>query len=168
MFGRSRVVCPSCGKRFDSRKGFVCNKTMYCQDCGPKIAADEREARTGMRQTMGAMVAKIAAGVLFIFYGFVPSSDGWSFQYFLTAFAIGAGLIAWGLFPYLKVVLERKEQLNSEIRKIEAQRKLFEAKNRAAADERFRRADAPKICPACGATSRGYICEYCGTKLSNQ
>ncbi len=167
MFGRKKVTCPCCGVRFDFRNGYVVDGTMYCQKCGPAKAADARETRTGMRQTTGAMIAKITAGALFVFFGFIPPSGGWDFGYFLTALAIGGGLIAWGLFPYMKVQKAKREQLEAEKRAIDWEREQREAKEREKAEEWYRKHNAPKTCPACGATSRGDVCEYCGTRLTD-
>ncbi len=75
-------------------------------------AADEREAKTGMRQSKGAMVAKIVIGCLCIAAGFSkPEGEEWSVGYFLTAFIIGAALISWGLVPYMKAkkIMEQRE-----------------------------------------------------------
>ncbi len=63
--------------------------------------AEEREAKTGMRQSIGAMIAKMAFGFLFISTGFRSPDSGWSFGYFLTCLTLGGALIAWGLLPYL-------------------------------------------------------------------
>ena len=69
---------------------------------------DEREARTGMRQSTGAMIAKIAIGAMFIFIGFEPPDSGWSIGYFAVALCTGGALIAWGLVPYLSARSKRK------------------------------------------------------------
>ena len=55
---------------------------------------------------------------------------------------LAAALIAWGLVPYFTA---KKKQ--EELRRKEARRK--------------------KVCPACGATTRGDTCEYCGSDLSD-
>ena len=66
-------------------------------------AADERETKTGMRQSKGAMAAKIICGCLFIAVGFTkPEGETWTFGYFLTALILGVSLISWGLIPYMK------------------------------------------------------------------
>ena len=75
-----------------------------------KTHADEREARTGMRQSYGAMIAKICAGLLFIIVGFTPSGDKLTLSDILFGMVIGGGLIAWGLGPYLNVIRKRKRE----------------------------------------------------------
>ncbi len=56
--------------------------------------ADERETRTGMRQSKGAMIAKIVLGGLFLAVSFDPSEGEWSLSYFLFCLVLGGGLIA--------------------------------------------------------------------------
>ena len=58
--------------------------------------ADEREARTGMRQSKGAMIAKIVLGGLFLAVSLEPSDGEWTIGYFLFCLILGGGLIAWG------------------------------------------------------------------------
>lgn len=110
------VTCVKCGRQFDTNE----EKGRYYPDsrryeCGRCVAVQkklqkeqhkekvvaEREAKTGMRQSKPAMIAKIAAGVLVLFSSFSLVSQGE-----LAAFACGIGaaaaLIAWGLVPYLK------------------------------------------------------------------
>ena len=100
-----------------------------------------------MKQSKGAMIAKIAFGVLFILAGFSSPESWWTIGYFLTALVIGGALIAWGIVPYLKpkMALKKQEKELHELRK--------EYYNMA------------KKCPSCGAMSRGDFCEYCGSKL---
>ncbi len=71
--------------------------------------ADEREARTGMRQSKGAMIAKIVLGGLFLAVSFDPSDGDWSISYFLFCLVLGGGLIAWGLLPYLEARRKHRE-----------------------------------------------------------
>lgn len=150
MASKHMVTCRECGRRFDANYGGYYNKTNQrytCKRCGDKLKkayrkenkaqqAAAREERTGMKQSIGAMIAKIAAGVLFIVTGFSSPDGGWTFGYFLTALVIGAALIAWGLLPYLKVTKAKTAEK-----------------------------ETVKVCEACGATGTGTICEYCGKKL---
>ena len=69
--------------------------------------ADEREKATGMRQSTGAMTAKIAFGALFLISGLTTN---WSERAdvadpvasMLLSIVLGLALIAWGLIPRLK------------------------------------------------------------------
>ena len=63
--------------------------------------ANEREARTGMRQSVPAMIAKIAAGAV-VLIGSFPLLAQESTIDFIVGVAIAAGLAVWGLAPYLK------------------------------------------------------------------
>ncbi len=121
-----------------------------------KAQADAREKATGMRQSRGAMIAKFVFGVLFLISGVTTN---WSEQSdvsdplgpLLMSIILGLALIAWGLIP----LLSAKKKLAAA-----------EAQARAAREaEEYRRMNAPKVCRACGATTKGIVCEYCGTPL---
>ena len=121
-----------------------------------KAAADAREKETGMRQTRGAMIAKIAVGILFLISGlttdWTESSDASNpLGPMLLSVIIGIALIAWGLVPWLNA----KKKREAAAAKAEAERRA----------EEERRMNEPKVCPACGATTKGILCEYCGTPL---
>lgn len=145
------VVCLKCGKTFDANKGGYYNagKQRYiCPKCGKahnkavkaankEQAANEREQETGMRQSVGAMIAKVVAGALFLVVSFGMDNAG----EVCVGLILAAALIAWGLVPYF---MAKKKQ--EEMRRKEARRK--------------------KVCPYCGATTRGHTCEYCGSDLS--
>lgn len=144
------VICKVCGKRFDANKGgfYDAGSRRYiCPKCGKahnravkEVEADRREAATGMRQKPGAMIAKIAIGLMFFFVSF-GMEDASSV---VIGLVIGLALIAWGLLPWLLPRLKEK--------KAEA------AAAEAAAKE-------AKLCPYCGAPTKGDTCEYCGSPL---
>ena len=100
-----------------------------------------------MKQSKGAMIAKIAFGVIFILAGFSSPESGWSIGYFLTALVIGGALIAWGIMPYLKARRIEKEAAE--------QAELYRRKPE----------EQPVICPHCGAKTKGNVCEYCGSPI---
>lgn len=145
------VVCLKCGKTFDANKGGYYNavKQRYiCSKCGKahnkavkaenkEQAARGQERNTGMKQSLGAMIAKIAVGCLFLVVSFGMDNAG----EVCVGLILAAALIAWGLVPYF---MAKKKQ--EELRRQEARKK--------------------KVCPACGATTRGNTCEYCGSDLS--
>lgn len=161
MASKHMVTCVQCGKRFDANHGGYYNKNnrrYTCKACGKAMnaayrkqnaeqKAAVREEKTGMRQSIGAMIAKIAFGLLFIFAGFSSPDDGWTFSYFLTAIVIGAALIAWGLIPYLNAQKVKKT-------------------GNIANEETVEENEGIKTCASCGATGYGKFCEYCGKKLS--
>lgn len=120
---------------------------------GRREAADERERVTGMRQSTGAMIAKIAVGALFLISGLTTDwhEYGEDLGPMLISILIGLALIAWGVVPWLTAKKKR-----------EAAAANAEAARQAAEQ---RRLNEPKVCPACGATTKGLRCEYCGTPL---
>ena len=144
------VTCVHCGRQFDAnRVGYYDRRSRRytCKSCGKKMQADLNERSTGMRQSRGAMIAKIAIGAIFIIAGFSSPEGGWSIGYFLTALVVGGALIAWGLLPYLRA------------------KKEASAEAEARAEARIAAENEPKVCPSCGATTKGRYCEYCGSKL---
>ena len=162
MANKHIVTCVACGKRFDANRGGYYNKhTMRytCKSCGKaqkkaykkqqaERKADDREKQTGMRQSMGAMIAKIACGILFVLTGFSSPESGWTFGYFLTALVIGAAFIAWGVLPYLNA------------------KKRRQAENVPQEEISKPQSSAIKTCASCGALGKGPVCEYCGRELS--
>ena len=150
------VVCVECGCQFDASKGghYDSKTRRYtCKSCCRKYNANLRERKTGMKQSMGAMIAKLAFGALFVivaFTGGIPKFSegvGEGITFILTGLVCGAALIAWGLVPYLKA------------------KKAIDAAAAQAAAAAFELKNAPKKCPACGAMTKGDVCEYCGATL---
>lgn len=140
------AVCVQCGRQFDVNNGGYYNKNSRrytCPSCYRKIKGDYNEAHTGMRQSQGAMIAKIAGGVLFLIIA--PTME--KVSEVLTSIVIGAALMAWALIPYISAKRAKQAELQTR------------------ADLRAEQAREPKTCPNCGATSTGKFCEYCGSKL---
>lgn len=172
MASKHLVICVRCGKQFDANRGGYYNRNSRrytCKSCGrsqkseirkqkaairkqkaaiKKQKAINRKERTGMKQSMGAMIAKIAIGVLFVLTGFSSPDGGWTIGYFLTAIVIGGALIAWGLLPYLKARKEKSANSTDE------------------KEPQAQHAGTTKTCASCGAMGTGDFCEYCGKKLS--
>ncbi len=112
---KHEVTCLKCGRRFDANEGgsylpeshrYICKKCVDKQKSKQAEAekarkAAEREARTGMRQSVPAMIAKIAAGAV-VLIGSFPLLAQESTIEFIVGVAIAAGLAVWGLAPYLK------------------------------------------------------------------
>ena len=147
--GRKRfVVCQNCGRQFDANKGGYYNnqtRRYTCKKCGRQINGDAREASTGMRQSMGAMIAKLAIGLIFLLVALTSGELDAGGR--IVGIVIGVALIAWGLLPYLKAK-NAKDSAAAQAAAV-----AFELKN------------APKKCPACGAMTKGDVCEYCGAAL---
>lgn len=144
------VKCVECGRQFDASRGYKYNRQSRrytCPRCVKLMQGDYNERSTGMRQSRGAMIAKIAIGALFLICGFMSPEGGWTVGYFLTALVVGGALIAWGLVPYIKA------------------KKETSAEAEARAEAKIAAENEPKVCPSCGATTKGRYCEYCGSKL---
>ena len=142
------VICVQCGRQFDARKGAHYDpqtRRYTCKSCLKKYNGDVRERSTGMRQSKGAMIAKIAIGVIFLIVSL--SSGELDAAGRGIGIVIAAALIAWALLPYFKAKKDREA-----------------AAARSAAED-FARRNAPKKCPACGAMTKGDNCEYCGAPL---
>lgn len=143
------VVCESCGRQFDANKGGRYNKATRrytCKSCCKQQAGDVREKSTGMRQSTGAMIAKIVIGVLFLVVGLTSGELDAGGR--IVGVVIAVGLIAWALIPYFKA----KKAQEAEAAQSAAARDAAE----------FARLNTPWTCPACGAKTKGDACEYCG------
>ena len=154
------VSCHVCGQTFDTFRGGYYNAgtAQYtCRKCGRSADSALRGIRIGMRQSGGGMVLKLLFGALFLSVSMSPAEGTeWDISYFLVCVVMGAAMIAWALVPWLKARREQDSLCEQDARaaaRLEAQRK------------RAARAVKPKICPGCGATGTGTVCEYCGTRL---
>ena len=94
--------------------------------------------------SIGVLIAKVAAGVLFIATGF--SQPDQSISYWATAIVLAAALIAWGILGY-KNSQKQWEEHQASIQAQEHQR--------------------IRVCKVCGARSTGSVCEYCGSPLED-
>lgn len=115
----------------------------------------EKDPENGMRQSYGAMIAKIGMGALFLITAFTTNwkeeSPGSPLAPMLLAIVFGLALLAWGILPWWNA----KRRIASAEAKKQAE---------AAAAEQAR-LNAPKRCPSCGAATKGEQCEYCGSPL---
>lgn len=158
MASKHMVTCVECGRRFDANWGGYYNRhtrRYTCKKCGRAMNYKTSRAVPGSSAaparrgpSMGGVIAKIAIGLFFVICGFSSPSDGWSVGYFLTALVIGGALIVWGVLSYRKI----KEAEN--------------AQRRSAAEMKRAAREQVRTCPACGANTRGDVCEYCGTPLA--
>ena len=101
---------------------------------------------------------KVTVGLIFIAAMF--GDDEAEIGTIVTGCVIGLALIAWGIIPF---VLEKKEQKKAEekLAAIEEKRRLeLEAQMKAEAEK-------PKYCSKCGASTKGSVCEYCGSPLDD-
>ena len=169
------VVCTQCGRQFDANKGGYYNRKSRrytCLKCGNRIKreasenkrarnaerrrvlADEREQRTGMRQSIGSMIAKIVFGILFIYAGINNKEPA-------LRIIIGMSLLAWGLIPFVKAKLKQSgKHLLPSFSSMKMKRKTKKEKQNISRNESKR--NDPWICRWCGATTSGDSCEFCG------
>jgi len=139
------VTCDRCHRRFNADRGGRFDALTGRGTCPACL--------TGKTKVTGGMIAKIAFGLLLIIAVGTPDED-WELGTFLFGLVLGGALIAWGLLPYLRG--------RAALRQMEAD---------AAAEEQARRErielvrNTPRVCSACGATTKGDVCEYCGTRL---
>ncbi len=175
MARKHLVICAQCGRQFDANSGGYYDRQSRrytCLRCGNAIRreynnvrkaesaerkralADEREQKTGMRQSTASMILKIAFGILFIYVGFTSKST-------FTGLIIGVGLLAWGLVPYIK----------AQAKRISASKVAFPAtgmdrKSKSVPAKSVPTQSVPNdytwICRWCGATTSGNTCEFCG------
>ena len=109
-----------------------------------------------MNQSIGAMIAKIAAGLFCIAAMFQESVT--EVGTVVAGCVIGLALIAWGVVPFVKEKLDEKKEAARKAEQAEKRRLEAEA-------QRKEESEKPKYCKRCGASTKGKVCEYCGSPL---
>lgn len=146
---RQMMKCSRCGRRFDlGAGGGFDRKTLlyFCPDC-------IRSARV-KTPSLGGTIAKLATGALFAAVSFQEPDGGDRFTFILVGMVLALSMIAWGLIPWLQVRRERR-RLSAMVEQVQKE----------AAREREEKENERRICPSCGAPTRGRVCEYCGSPL---
>ena len=110
---------------------------------------------TNKKPKTGVMIAKIAAGLLFIYVGIAPDPE-FDAGARGVSIIIGLAFVAWALVPYFSWKKRRQEVLE-EIEKQEQEIKEMKAMLR----------NKPRKCPFCGANTKGSVCEYCGSLMTD-
>ena len=110
------------------------------------------------KPSIGWTIAKIAFGVMFIGVCFGDSGDSDPIAFLAVGLSFGLAMIAWGLIPWIRIWKEEKRLRLQEERQREEAALLR-------AEQKAEKENAVKVCPNCGATGRGRVCEYCGSKL---
>ncbi|MBE6993593.1 MAG: hypothetical protein E7423_02980 [Ruminococcaceae bacterium] len=128
--------------------------------------ASERERQTGMRQSTGMMILKIVIGLVMIAAAAdMDIETDWAGMF--VGFILGFGMVWWGLAPKLRAKKHKAELERAD--EIAFQREQAAAERADIHEEKRRQWEAylnkPRVCPACGATTKGMVCEYCGTSL---
>ena len=111
-----------------------------------------------MDKSIGKMIAKIAAG-LFIIASMFSGNDV-QFSTVAVGLVVGLALIAWAIVPYLAEKKREKAMQDRLAATEEKRRRELEAQLKAEAEK-------PKYCSKCGATTKGKVCEYCGSPLDD-
>lgn len=159
------VICVACGRRFDAEEEGARydpgSRRYTCMDCARREeerANRQRIVNAGKPDLSGVkkqkpigLILKLVFGVIFVCVCF---SKDMELGARILALVVGLALIGWALLPFYKT---RKAILAAQ------QRQQAEIDRQAA--EEAARLNEPKICPACGARTKGAECEFCGTPL---
>ena len=120
--------------------------------------AMQTKTKTVKRPSIGGTIAKAAFGVIFMSVSGSDPGESDPIGFVVMCLTIGLALIAWALLPWLAFRREEKRRAAQE-----EERRREERQRRA--EEKAERENAIKTCPNCGATGRGKVCEYCGSRL---
>lgn len=151
------VVCVMCGRQFDANRGGYYNSRTHrytCKTCGVGPVAQPAAARSSVpnpvtaKSLLSPMIGKCIIAGLILFGGLVfLAYGGWFFT--LLALAGAVALALTGIIPYVK-----RKKLEDRMK----------AEILAAQEEKRNR---QKTCPKCGATTKGQVCEFCGSPLED-
>lgn len=139
------VICKKCGRQFDASFGAKYDKKSrryICHRCY------NTNTTLWLNQKPWALILKAMMSFTFFLAAFSPDTEkeGW-FSTSVIAFLIGLAFLAWILIPFLKQRRIKAEEKET----VEQIRKDIESK--------------VKVCPHCGAHTKGSVCEYCGSPL---
>jgi len=99
---------------------------------------------------------KILVGVFFLIGGF--GNIGENVEAAIFGIIVGVALTLAHFYPWIKALRLKKAEKAAEQSARWAELDAKRAELQAVAEE-------PKRCKACGATTKGKICEYCGSLL---
>ena len=112
------------------------------------------DKKKNKRPSIGGLIAKVAFGAMFIAIGIAPDPEfdagGRS-----VAIIMGVAIIVWG---FAKVLIWNKRR-NDILEEIEREEQEIRSMKEALRNK-------PRKCPHCGATTKGTVCEYCGSALT--
>ncbi len=148
------VTCAGCGRSFDpAGERNLYDRATRSYTCSICLARSAVPAAPVKRRGKVGTVLRIAFGVLFLITAFSSLSDGDSV--WLTCLIIGAALLLWQFWPPIILLIRGKKA------RAAAQKQAEELRQRAE-EERARELNRQWVCPHCGATTSGMVCEYCG------
>ena len=139
------VICKKCGRQFDASFGAKYDSKSRRYIC-PRCYNQKTTLWFG--QKPWAFILKAFGCFMFVLTAFSPdkTKDGW-FSTSVIAMVIALAFLAWLMIPALKL---KKKQADAE-EYAEQIRKDIE--------------NTVSVCPHCGATTKGSVCEYCGSPL---
>lgn len=158
------VICVDCGRRFDAEAEGArydpSSRRYQCMDCAMKEEAAMKRRRienagrpdmSGVKkQKPWALVFKVLFGIMCIIICFTEPDMEIGPR--ILALICGLALLAWAGFPFYKA----KKAIDAANTRQQA-----EIARQAAEEEAI--LNAPWTCQACGAKTKGAVCEYCGT-----
>ena len=149
MAKRRQVTCEECGRRFTpgsiiyhyDRK----SRRYTCNSCYRRLYGKQTHI---LGQKAWAFALKVFFGLMFVLVAFSPdkAKEDW-LSTSILGIVIGLGLFAWAAIPVIKEKQYRREQEEYS----EALRRKIE--------------NQTTVCSHCGATTKGDVCEYCGSPL---
>ena len=158
-YASNYLRCSVCGQEFDLRRGGRRELGLggpVCSECLSRQGV-QRSSRVRLQPGVGGTIAKCAVGLVFLVTALTMDDAGGMG----VGIVMGLALIAWGVWPWLRM-LAAKNRAEKESAAADARwRAELRAREERALNER-------KICPACGAPTKGRVCEYCGSPLPKE
>lgn len=158
------VVCKICGRQFDFKKagGVYDGNRHICKSCSKKVVPSQTVTGDMGYYTQNKSWFKtnwkIIFGIFFLIGGF--GNIGQDGQAAISGIIIGAVLVVAHFYPAIKTARLKKAETKADL-----EAKQREADLRTRVMELQAKAEEPKRCKTCGATTKGKICEYCGSLL---
>ena len=156
------VVCKFCGTLFDVGRdgGAYDGERHICKSCVRNVVTprgmNSAVVQIPPDQSWFKKNWKILIGIFFLIGGF--GSIGEDSQVAAFGIVVGTVLTFAHFLPWLKALRLKKAEKAAEQSARWAELDAKKAELQAVAEE-------PKRCKACGATTKGKICEYCGSLL---
>ena len=150
------VRCAVCGEEFDLRQGGRRDTAMggpVCPECLRRQGV-QRTQRVKLQPGVGGTIAKFAVGLVFV----VTALGMDDFTTAGVGIVMALALFAWALWPWLRMARAKSRAEKEAAAADERWRAELKAREEQALNER-------KICPSCGAPTKGRVCEYCGSPL---
>ena len=161
------VICAGCGRNVNASETPVyydaASGCSYCENCKDKVG--KTPARSGAqfqpqpqaqyrqpkkRRTVGS-VLRIGFAILFIACGLQDLTDFSTNAFFFIG---AAALLLWQFWPNIRQAKDAKVRRELAAKQQEEARLAREAA-----------ASRKRVCPHCGASSAGTVCEYCGMAM---